>query len=233
MDNTPQDIYSGRDPREIPIYSVAQAAKYIRMPGATLRTWVYGRHYERKNGKAYFMPPIQLSDPGSKSLSFWNLIEAHVLKSLRVEHGVSMEHVRRALDYAENELELDNLLRRQELRTTGGDIFVHKYGELINASQSGQLAMQKMLEDSLRSVEWDEDLLATRYLPSLPRGESPGRIVIDPQISFGRPVIQPGGISTAVIVARVDAGEDLEQIADDYDLDLKAIEEAVVYERAA
>jgi len=233
VNRDPYDIYNGRDPREIPVYSVPQAAKYIRMPAATLSSWVHGRHYERKDGTAYFRPPIQLSDPDSKRLSFWNLIEAHVLKSLRVEHGVSMKNVRRALDYAEDALNLKNLLRRRELRTTAGNIFIQKYGELINASQSGQVAMKKMLKDYLESVQWDEHLLATRYFPYPRINNTQGRIVIDPRVGFGRPVIQPGGISTSVIADRVDAGEDLHRIADDYNLDLRAIEEAVVYERAA
>jgi len=203
------------------------------MPVATLRTWVYGRHYERKNGLAFFTPPIQLSDPEVRKLSFWNLIEAHVLKSLRVEHSVSMEDVRLALDYAEKEMGIENLLRRKELRTGAGKIFIDKYGELINASQSGQIAMKRMLEDYLRSVQWGADSFATRFFPYPVIESTSSRIVIDPTVGFGRPVIQPGCISTAIIVSRVDAGEDLRAIAHDYDLDLRAIEEAVVYERAA
>ena len=233
MKNPLPDAYGGRDPREIPIYSVPQAAHYLKMSKATLGTWVFGRHYERKDGMAYFKPPIQLSDPDSRKLSFWNLIEAHVLQSLRVDHEVSMRDVRNALDWAEDELGIDYLLRRQELHTTGGKIFIDRYGELINASQSGQIAMRMLLKEYLRHVEWGKDLLAVQYLPSPHDDSSSNRIVIDPRIGFGRPVIHPEGISTAVIVARVDAGELLEIIAEDYNLNVKAIEEAVVYERAA
>jgi hypothetical protein len=38
-------------------------------------------------------------------LSFSNLIEAHVLRSLRTEHGVSVKALRSALAYAENRID--------------------------------------------------------------------------------------------------------------------------------
>ena len=58
-------------------------------------------------------------------------------------------------------------------------------------------------------------------------------IAIDPSISFGRPVILRKGISTAVLADRVDAGERIENLAEDYDLEPGEIEMAIVYERAA
>ena len=58
-------------------------------------------------------------------------------------------------------------------------------------------------------------------------------IAIDARIAFGRPIVLSKGISTLVIVERIDAGESVDDIAADYDLDATEIEQAVVYERAA
>jgi uncharacterized protein (DUF433 family) len=58
-------------------------------------------------------------------------------------------------------------------------------------------------------------------------------IVIDPRVSFGRPTIAHRGISTGAIVGRIDAGESLDEVSDDYDLTPDEIEAAVLYERAA
>jgi uncharacterized protein (DUF433 family) len=58
-------------------------------------------------------------------------------------------------------------------------------------------------------------------------------IAIDPGISFGRPVVARLGISTAVLAERMDAGESLEALAEDYGLSLGEVEQAVMYERAA
>jgi uncharacterized protein (DUF433 family) len=58
-------------------------------------------------------------------------------------------------------------------------------------------------------------------------------IAIDAGIAFGRPILASHGISTIAIVERVDAGETLDDIADDYGLEIGDIRTAVLYERAA
>jgi hypothetical protein len=62
-----------------------------------------------------------------------------VLRSLRTEHGVPLVAVRQALAYAQRELKIDQLLLREELCTAGGELFLDRYGELMNLSASGQL----------------------------------------------------------------------------------------------
>src|SRR5260370_5768089 len=87
------------DPRNTPSYPPAEAAHFLRLPIATLRSWVVGRDYPKTQGVGHFRPLIQAAARQPPLLSFWNLIEAHVLRSLRSEHGVSLRDVRRALTY--------------------------------------------------------------------------------------------------------------------------------------
>src|SRR6185503_1089191 len=126
----------------------------------------------------------------STMLSFSNLIEAHVLRSLRTEHGVPLGAVRKALTYAERELQIEHLLLREELRTAGGALFLDRYGELVNLSASGQLAIRKLFEAHLARVEWGKLRSAVRLYPFV-FGEAANSkpIVIDPTIAFGRPVV--------------------------------------------
>jgi uncharacterized protein (DUF433 family) len=158
-----------------------------------------------------------------------------VLRSLRTEHGVPLPAVRKALGYAERELQIDQLLLREELRTLGGEIFLDRYGELINLSASGQLAMRKVFEAHLKRVEWGPMRSPVRLYPFLlTEGAGDAKpIIIDPAISFGRPVVGRAFVSTQSIVDRIDAGEDVAEVARDYDLTQQAVEEAVLYERAA
>ncbi len=168
------------------------------------------------------------------TLSFSNLIEAHVLRSLRTDHGVPLVAVRQALVYAQRELNIDQLLLREELCTTGGELFLDKYGQLINLSASGQLAMRKVFDAHLKRVEWGTLRLPVRLYPFLVSESADAKpIVIDPQICFGRPVVSNAFVSTRSIVDRIDAGEKVEDVARDYDLTTEAIEGAIVYERAA
>jgi uncharacterized protein (DUF433 family) len=216
-------------------YGLAEAARYLRLPVATLRSWVAGRDYPTGRGKGKFHPLIRPADRGPPpQLSFWNLIEAHVLRSLRSEHGVALKELRSAIEYAQRTLKIDRLLLREDLRTHAGDVFLEHYGKLLKLNASGQLAMRKLFEEHLKRVEWDQWKFPVRLYPFVSSDVSaPKPIAIDPAIAFGRPVIARVGVSTGTIAERLDAGESVEALAKDYDLQQAEIEQAVVYERAA
>lgn len=57
--------------------------------------------------------------------------------------------------------------------------------------------------------------------------------MIDPKISFGRPVVRGAFVSTRTIVERIDAGETVKTVARDDEVEAQVVEEAVLYERAA
>jgi hypothetical protein len=95
------------------------------------------------------VPPAPQACTGRPGHAVSNLIEAHVLRSLRTEHGVPLAAVRQALNYVERELRIDHLLLREELRTSGGALFLERFGELVNLSASGQLAVRKLFEAHL------------------------------------------------------------------------------------
>jgi uncharacterized protein (DUF433 family) len=218
-----------------PAYSLAEAAHYLRLSPGTLRSWVVGRPYLTTGGPRTFAPLIKAAKRQPTTLSFWNLVEAHVLRALRTEHGVPVPAVRTALRYAEKELAIENLLLRQDLLTEAGRIFLDRYGELIDLSNSGQLAIRKVLEAHLRRVEWDPKNLPARFFPFLTAdGSGQDRLIaIDPRVAFGRPVLQRVGVSTQAIANRLDAGETIADIAADYGITAADVEQAVLYERAA
>lgn len=223
------------DIRDQPAYSLAEAARYLKVAPATLRSWVVGRAYPKADGPAHFRPLIRPAARQPPALSFWNLIESHVLRSLRTEHGVSMDALRKALNYAEKTLEIERLLLSPELRTDAGRLLLERYGRLIELSASGQIAMRHLFNEHLARVEWDSWKFPVRLFPfsssSAPAGNRP--IAIDAQIAFGRPVVASRGVSTGAIAGRIDAGETTAELAGDYDLSEREIEEAVLYERAA
>jgi uncharacterized protein (DUF433 family) len=221
--------------RDQPAYSLAEGSRYLRLPVATLRAWVLGRAYPTAGGARHFQPLVRPARRRPPQLSFWNLIEAHVLRSLRTDHGVSLRALRQALTYAQRELRIERLLLSQELCTDAGQLFLDRYRALINLSASGQLAMRRLFDQHLKRVEWDAWKFPVRLYPfltaDLPAEDRP--IAIDPHIAFGRPVLVRSGISTAVLADRMDAGEAVEDLADDYSLTRAEIEQAVLYERTA
>ena len=56
-------------------------------------------------------------------------------------------------------------------------------------------------------------------------------MVIDPNVSFGRPVLAGTGIPTAVIAERFNAGETIAELIEDYNRTPTEIEEAIRCER--
>ena len=226
---------TARSDRDAAAYTLAEAARYVRLPLATLRSWALGREYPTVEGGGQFPPLIRPASRRPPLLSFSNLIEAHVLRSLRTEHGVSVKALRKALAYAERALDIDRLLLRPELRTEAGKIFLDRYGELIELSASGQLAMRWLLDAYLKRVEWDSSKFPVRLYPFVFADEpnEERSIVIDPRIAFGRPVVLRKSVSTSAIAERIDAGETIADIASDYDLKASEVEQAALYERAA
>src|SRR5271154_4187538 len=94
-------IYGGRNPRDLPLYPVDVAAQILLLPLSTLKAWVFGADWYDKQARRSrsFERLIVPSDPDLKLLSFVNLVEAHVLKSIRRKHKVQMNKVREAVEH--------------------------------------------------------------------------------------------------------------------------------------
>ena len=54
-----RDPYRGRDPRQIPAYTLFDAARYLHLPARTIQNWAYGE------------------SGASNDFSFFNLVELH------------------------------------------------------------------------------------------------------------------------------------------------------------
>jgi uncharacterized protein (DUF433 family) len=219
----------GGDLRSAPAYGIDEAARYLGIPKATLRSWVLGRHYPATGGKQFSRPIIELPDKDQRLLSFENLVEAHVLDAFRRAHGVAVWRVRKAIEYLKKQLGSSHPLAEQRFVTDEVDLFVEMFGQLVNISQEGQLAMKELIEAHLRRIERDVSGLPIRLYPFTRerKPDEPKIIVIDPNISFGRPVLAGTGIATTVIAQRYKAGESIEELAEDYGRSRPDIEEAI------
>jgi uncharacterized protein (DUF433 family) len=228
-----------KDPRYLPAYSTAEAARYLHMPEETLRSWIIGRWYpaagQSKRSKALIRP----DDPRRKYLSFINLVEAHILAAIRRRHGVSLAKIRPALDYARHEFTTERPLIDHRFQTDGLDLFVERYGDLINASRQGQKAMKEIIGVYLKRIERDADGLPIKLYPftrdtesdTVPKSD-PRVIVMNPAVSFGRPVIAGTGIPAQSVYERYKAGDSVGDLARDFRLDAGTIEEAIRCEAA-
>lgn len=208
------------DPRELPAYGPAEVARYLDIPVSTVRYWSAGRKG--------IEPLIEPAQERPLILSFANLVELHVLGAIRRRHRVSMTKVRRALDFVQGQLGLARPLANEQFKTDGVELFVRRYGNLINASQQGQIEMEAVVDAALVRVEWDSAGQPVRLFPYTRREPADeGLIMIDPAVSGGRAVIRDTRIAVEVVAERYKAGESIRELAEDYGRETSEIEEAI------
>src|SRR5437763_1916338 len=174
-----------KDVRELAAYGIAEAAHYLLVPRATLRSWVAGMSYGSGSERKLFKPVIQPAAKSPVALSFINLIEAHVLAAIRRKHRVDMPAVRRAIDFLKTKLGSAHPLADHKFETNGIDLFISHYGDFISVSQGGQLAVRQLLAAHLRRIERDEKGFPLRLYPftRIDEIDQAKNIVIDPFIS--------------------------------------------------
>ncbi len=161
------------------------------------------------------------------------------MAAIRRRHGVKLPKVRAALDYVKRQFQIERPLIDETFQTDGMDLFVERYGDLINASREGQRAMKEILCVYLKRIERDSKGLPIKLYPFTRDTESdsppktdPRVVVMNPAISFGRPVIEGTGIPVSSIYERYKAGDSIAELAQDFRLGTSAIEEAIRCEAA-
>lgn len=219
-------LKSEQDLRDIPAYTLAEAANYLNLPISTLRSWVVGR--TDSNGQPS-KPIIDLADKKYRRLSFINLVEAHVLNAIRRDHKIPLSRIRFALNYLKKTFHAKRPLVEKTFETNGIDLFVEEHDRLVNVSRVGQIEIRDLIKAYLSRVDRDEKGLPKKlYLFTRTRqANEPKTVAIDPQISFGRPILAGTGITTAVLVERYKAGDSIDDLVKDYGRNRQEIEEAI------
>ncbi|MDA2929322.1 DUF433 domain-containing protein [Acidobacteria bacterium AH-259-O06] len=208
---------------DTPLYGITEAARYIDMPVSTLHYWVRGERNSR--------PVIKLPDE-APMLSFMNLVEVYMLYGIRRQYKIPLPAVRKTINYLSRSFGSKHPLAEESLQTDGIDLFIERAGQLINLVQSGQLAMRAILETHLRRIEYERHGVAIRLYPftRIHGSDDPKIIVIDPTISFGKPIVKGTGILTSILAERYKAGEEILDLVEDYGLKQGQVEEAIRYE---
>jgi uncharacterized protein (DUF433 family) len=210
------------DAREIPAYTVGEAAHYLGVPKSTMRSWFAGQRG--------FRAVIRPADPKTTGLSFTNLVEAYVLTAIRRKHHVALPTIRRGLEFLVRKLGAKRPLLEKEFATNGVDLFVDHLGHVINISRDGQIEMADFIRAYLERIDRDARGLPIKLYPFMrtqaPR-EQPRTVVIDPRVSFGRPVIAGTGIPTAVLAEQFKAGDPVPMLAKEYGADEEAVWDAI------
>jgi uncharacterized protein (DUF433 family) len=211
------------DVREFARYSIPEAAFYVHIPPNTLRAWTIGQDYVTANGvHRTFKPLIELADRNDRLLSFYNLVEAHILRFTTEKRGIPFKNIRRALDYVHEQIPGKHPLLTHKFETSGKNLFLRHLGYTIDATAHGQLVMRDILEKYLALIPRDAQGFPVRIFPINSR-----RLAIDPLFSSGKPIVRDKGIMASVLWGRNKSGETVREIARDYGLTDIEVKEAI------
>lgn len=113
------------------VYSIAEAARYAKMPAATIRSWFFPASNR----------PLRRGDIDSseeKALSFLDFVEALAVWSLRVDYGVSLGTIRKAINFAQEEYKVGHIFAHKDHRTL---IDPHRQLHIIFPGEEGPVKM--------------------------------------------------------------------------------------------
>jgi uncharacterized protein (DUF433 family) len=210
---------------EVPIYGLTEAAQYLRVPLNTLRYWVHG---------GGTLPPlVNLASSSPARLSFANLLECHMLSSMRAIYDVRIPKVRKSLATLAKYVQHRHPLVEQAFQTDRRDLFIEHVGKVVNLSKDQQILIPGVMEFYLERIERDPKGLFKLYPFVMERTPNePKLILINPAVGFGKPVIAGTGISTSVVASRFNAREPIEDLASEYGVTPRQIEEAIRWEQS-
>jgi len=214
-------LYGDIPADKVPAYTKAEVALYLHLPKSTVSAWTRGTTYTGTDGRRVpFYPVIVPAEPNL--LSFQNLVELFVLKSLRRDYDIPLPNVRTAIAALRERSGSEHPLAEYEILTDKRDIIVEEFGRILNLNHHGQLEMGELLESTLQRVglvngEWTYQPVDT--------------VLFSPSRQFGRPCIVGTRIPTDLVFTRHTAGETVDEIAWDLECDGTLIAGAIEYEQ--
>lgn len=217
------------NPLDLPNYDLGSASRYLHIPSSTLHFWTSGSH-----------PIVELQKYGRfPLLSFKNLVECYVIQGIRTIHGVHVARIRAASVWMRKHLASTHPLADYDVSTDGMHLYLDIDGSLVNLSmrgKQGQQESEELFQAHLERVERDEMGVAMRLVPYRRKADmlapaiAKRTILIDPFVSFGKPILKNSGIPTSVLAGRFRAGDSIPILARSYGREESEIREAIEWE---
>jgi uncharacterized protein (DUF433 family) len=216
-------VKSTWDPRDVPLYSVSQAATFIGVSVTALKEWVRPGTDDVQPRR----PLLHLADTVTERLSFANLLDAHILEVTRKYHIPSAD-VQSALVDAQA---YENCTTHPLLSTTFCKQGKRRFVEFLSEAAA---TAEREKRPSRRRLEFKERLLhdLRRHLNRIDRDENGdpyqvfpvrrnqnGHVVLNVNLLAGHPVLAGTGIRVEYLRGLYDRGTSVQEIAEEYDLD--------------
>ena len=203
------------------IYTVKDASDILNISSSKMRSWL-----KERDSTPSFLP--SWGEGKKRGFNFKVLIEVFVIHSLR-KLGATLAKIKSAHEQLSDLLKTEYPFANKGIFTDTNsilfDLETFNSRDLLNLNQQQQMEFKDLVEPFCHNIDFSEDG-AERYWPN---GRD-GHIVVDPRHSFGRPSITGTNITTEVISSLIEAGEETEDVADQFEVSVEAVIAAYDYE---
>ncbi len=222
--------------RTQPMYTVAETAQLADVAPVTVRRWLHGYAPDPHHPEWRAAPVFGPKDGTTSLVSFLQLIEIVVASDFRKVSRLRLDVIRDAHANLRTETAIEYPFAHVELESLGDHVVRWLKGEgraqAIDApaqfSLSGLIEKRthEMVERRLSELDFERQLAARWY----PVGKGIP-IVVDPLYSAGLPTVLGRGVTVSAIYDRwkADPKDNIEFIADDFQLDKQLVESVLKY----
>lgn len=227
---------SAVDKFDAPLYTQAEASRYLGLPASTFRNWSRGYHVVVKGREVTGNAVITaLGKPGMRepAIPFIGLAEGYALAAIR-KSGVPLQRIRPALERLNAEMGVQHALGSRRLFTDGAEV-LFDYADKAGGEEAqavrefvvvrnGQRVFAEVVADYLQRIVFGDDGFATALpLPGFDRAE----LVADVRRAFGQPTFTHGGARLEDALSLFRAGEELTTVAEEYGIPYLELEDAI------
>lgn len=211
----------------VPLYTTPEAARFVGVPPSTFSNWARGYLNTFPDRPPVSGDPIVTSLDGSgrhPAIPFVGLAEGMVVAAFR-KAGVSLQHIRRAVEALRREMGVEHALASKRLFTDGASV-LFDYARTSGDEQLTHVVTQQrvfapVVADYLRLVTWGHDGWPTRLVSPATATEV---VAVDPTRSFGQPIFLRGGVRVEDVLDRIRADERPSEVAADTGVPLEDID---------
>jgi uncharacterized protein (DUF433 family) len=231
------------------LYTVAEVARYARMPAPRLNYWLYG---DREHSALH--PPTILRTEG-KWLTFLEFVEVLAVRTLRNQYHLSFQKIRSAVNEARDAYGIEYPFANKDHRTflIGSDLHIQLRGALAPVGLTGkdkkQQSFRPCIEPFMENLEFDDKktamaFIAYRYPILNEAGTGKSAIIsptanaalsatinirMDPRYCFGEPVVEGTGYRADTLWRAALAENDMAKAAEYYEVNTHAVAAACNY----
>lgn len=214
-----------------PLYTVAEAARFLGVPTSTFSTWAKG-YVRRPPGRTEVRGRRILTSTEAPrnfpTIPFIGLAEGMVLAAFR-RHGVSLQHIRKAVSILEHEIGIEHALGSRRLYATGAAILfdyadARHDEELAGLTEvvSRQRVFAPVVREYLKRIDYARDGWAAKLVSP---ATSRAIVVVDPARSFGQPIFIHGAGRVEDVIDRWRAGDPIVEVAEDFGVPAEDVED--------